>query len=71
MELDGFIRILNEVSEGNFVIKDAESIFKSISKNGKMTFEQFNKNFKSETPNNLEMETKVIRQIRELMFLNN
>ena len=46
MELDGFIRILNEVSEGNFVIKDAESIFKSISKNGKMTFEQFNKNFK-------------------------
>ena len=57
MELDGFIRILNEVSEGNFVIKDAESIFKSISKNGKMTFEQFNKNFKSETPNNLEMET--------------
>jgi hypothetical protein len=71
MELDGFIRILNEVSEGNFVIKDAESIFKSISKNGKMTFEQFNKNFKSETPNNLEMETKVIRQIREWMFLNN
>jgi hypothetical protein len=57
MELDGFMRILNEVSEGNFVIKDAESIFKSISKNGKMTFEQFNKNFKSETPNNLEMET--------------
>ena len=41
MELDGFIRILNEVSEGNFVIKDAESIFKSISKTGKMTFEQF------------------------------
>ena len=71
MELDGFIRILNEVSEGNFVIKDAESIFKSISKTGKMTFEQFNKNFKSETPNNLEMETKVIRQIREWMFLNN
>ena len=71
MELDGFIRILNEVSKGNFVIKDAESIFKSISKNGKMTFEQFNKNFKSETPNNLEMETKVIRQIREWMFLNN
>lgn len=71
MELDGFMRILNEVSEGNFVIKDAESIFKSISKNGKMTFEQFNKNFKSETPNNLEMETKVIRQIREWMFLNN
>ncbi len=36
-----------------------------------MTFQVFDKNFKSVVPTSLEMETKVIRTIREWMFLNN
>lgn len=37
---------------------------------GKLTFEHFSQTFKCEVPNSLEMETKVIRQVREWMFSN-
>jgi hypothetical protein len=35
-----------------------------------MSFELFEKTFKSHIPTGLDMETKVIRQVREWMFLN-
>jgi hypothetical protein len=38
---------------------------------GKISFELFEKTFRSEVPNNLEMETKVLRLLREWMFKNN
>lgn len=71
MELDGFLRLVHEVSEGGFPTEDAEAAFKGTAKMGRMTFELFEKTFRSEVPNSLEMETKVIRQVREWMFLNN
>lgn len=50
--------------------EDAGAVFKGIAKTGKMTFELFEKTFRSEVPTSFEMETKVIRQVREWMFLN-
>jgi hypothetical protein len=58
------------VSGGALPVEDVETVFKSVVKNGKMTFELFDQTFKSEVPSSLEMETKVIRQVREWMFLN-
>jgi len=36
-----------------------------------ITFEVFEKTFRSEVPTSIEMETKVIRTIRDWMFRNN
>lgn len=70
IDLESFIRLISDVSGGALPIEDVETVFKGVVKSGKMTFELFEKTFKSEVPTSLDMETKVIRQVREWMFLN-
>jgi hypothetical protein len=70
IDKESFLRLVSEVSGGALPIENVEAVYKSVVKSGKMTFELFEKTFKSEVPSSLEMETKVIRQVREWMFLN-
>lgn len=71
MDRDDFVRIATELSQGSFTAQDAELVFCHIVKSGKMTFDNFDRNFKSVAPTGLDMETKIIRTVREWMFLKN
>lgn len=42
-----------------------------IARSNGLTYEVFEKTFRSEVPNSLEMETKVIRAVRDWQFRNN
>ena len=66
LDLQGFIKIIEEVSEGNVGNADIETTFKYLSKNktGKVSFQTFEEVFRSEVPTNAEFETKVIRSVR-------
>lgn len=61
---------MQSVSGGSYPADNAITVFNSLASRGRMTFETFEKNFKSKIPNPLEMDTKVIRKVREWMFLN-
>jgi hypothetical protein len=61
LDLDGFLRVVDQTSAGQFARAEAQSVFKSVAKMGRLTFELFERTFKCEVPNSLEMETKVIR----------
>jgi len=67
----GFRRIIDEVGGSGISESDCDLAFKLVSINNKITFDQFEKRFKSEVPNGLEFETKVVRQVREWMFRSN
>jgi hypothetical protein len=50
----------------------ADSVYFAIIKQeNKLTFEVFEKIFRSEVPTSIEMETKVIRAVRDWQFRNN
>ena len=61
-----------EASGGVVKAEVADSVFSAIIRQeNKLTFEVFEKIFRSEIPTSIEMETKVIRTIREWQFRNN
>jgi Ca2+-binding EF-hand superfamily protein len=73
LDLQGFTKIIEEVSEGNVGNPDIELTFKFLPKNktGKVSFQTFEEVFRSEVPTNAEFETKVIRSVRQWMYDNN
>lgn len=71
VDKQGFLELCAQLSNNNFNVEETGQVFMSNAKGGKMTFEIFHKTFNPEIPNTLEMETKVIRTVREWMFKNN
>ena len=71
VDLSGFQRIVEEASGGAISQSVSEAVFKAIARKNVVTFQLFEKTFRSEIPNSLEMETKVIRTIRDWMYRNN
>lgn len=69
--MSGFKRIVEDASGGAVSSDVAEGVFKAIARPNGLTFEVFEKTFRSEVPNSLEMETKVIRAVRDWQFRNN
>ena len=45
-------------------------MFASVAKAGGISYERFESTFRSEVPTSIDMETKVIRVVREWMFRN-
>jgi len=63
LDLEGFTKIVSQCSEDLVPEYDAQLAFSALSKNkhGKVTFDTFEKAFRSEVPTSTEFETKVIR----------
>lgn len=69
-DIEGFQRIVSEMSRGAISEMEALLIFKSLPKNAndKVSFQTFEEAFRSEEPTSGEFETVVIRRVREWMF---
>lgn len=70
IDKEGFTKICEEVGAGLIPASDLFEAFNLVAKNGRITFTDFEKAFKSEIPTGLDFDTKVIRQVREWMFQN-
>lgn len=67
MDKEAFLRLCSEHRHPSQT--EAENVFKHHAPRSlQMTFEQFQNAFKSHQPSGLELETQVIRQVREWMF---
>jgi Ca2+-binding EF-hand superfamily protein len=66
LDLDGFSKVFEVISEGSLKKAEIEAAFKAVAKNknGKISFQTFEETFKSEVPTSGEFETKVIRTVR-------
>lgn len=70
LDLEGFTKICEEIGAGLLPAADLDRCFNHVALRGKITFEQFEKAFKSDVPTGLDFDTKVIRQVREWMYQN-
>jgi len=72
LDLDQFTNIVNECSDGHFNTSDIETVFMYMchSLGGAMSFDVFEKNFRSEVPTGVEFETVVVRKVRSWMYKN-
>jgi Ca2+-binding EF-hand superfamily protein len=71
LDLSAFKGIIDFASKGNVAAGDAETAFSHlVHGTGEMTFEVFERAFRSEVPTGVEFETVVIRRVREWMFRN-
>ena len=70
LDLEGFSRIISDISGDCVPTADIALCFKYLPKNkhGKVSFQIFEETFKSEVPSGLEFETIVIRKLREWMY---
>lgn len=72
LDFEGFKQICEECSGGALPEEDIDLAFRAVAskRGGVITFENFEKTFASEVPTGIEMETKVVRTVREWMFQN-
>ena len=73
LDFNGFRRIVHEVTSANaYNAAELEAAFVSLAYGvgGAMSFEVFEKAFKSEVPTGVEFETVVIRKVRDWMYRN-
>lgn len=72
LDIGGFTKIVNDCSAGSWSSEDIEVAFVYLcySTEAGMSFEVFEKNFKSDVPSGVEFETVVVRKIRSWMFRN-
>lgn len=72
LDLAAFKCIIDYASKGRANMDEAEAAFVHLTHSalGEMTFELFERTFRSEVPTGVEFETVVIRKVREWMFRN-
>ena len=70
LDRESFLHIVHEISGGHFPPQEAAAVFASVAKAGGISYERFESTFRSEVPTSIDMETKVIRVVREWMFRN-
>lgn len=72
LDIDAFRQLILDASEGTIGDMDIIEVWKCLEKtrSNTLSFEVFERIFRSEVPTGVEFETTVVRQLREWMFQN-
>ena len=72
MDAEGFQRIMGAYGGGQLDESEVDFVFQGLrqNRNGRVTFQSFEETFRSEMPTAAEMESVVVRKVREWMFMN-